>query len=164
MIITLDSTSELSLDQRDSTAKAVASDLGKRLVQVDKADFLTQPLGDGAVYCPELRTLAILSVAHPGTPEERLNVLALRFFERGAAYFFLYSPEATIAAAQTDLLSVLQSFTTDDLTVRATEPIRVADIKDDDKKNNPTPVVGGALVIIIAAIVIARKRRARKSK
>jgi hypothetical protein len=161
-ILTVDTSGELTAPQIDSALNGVATDFGKSVREVASDMFLVNPPEDAVSYCPQLRAAAVYSHLDAGTPESRKNVVLRKFYDHGTADFYFYSPDSTFEQGLADMLTVLTSFTTENLTVAAGEPVQVGDGEKGGMSRSLMLVIIGVLMVAVIVIWLLKRRNASK--
>ncbi len=162
MILTFEPTGELDQQQIDSVVEVVTNSFDRKLLNISPDAFITELHTNNIVYDSGNSRLAVTTKLVEDNNLVRMNMLAMQFFDQGIANFYFYSPDSLFEGHLEDFKSIVNSFATGAAVKKSSEPVKVANLKDDDDSGVPVAVWVGAAVAIGAAIITNRKRSRKK--
>lgn len=166
LIITVDTLGVLTDEQVDSVLAAVGEEFNKT-VQLYAGDaeeaYISEQHIDKVAFDTVNNVAAVVTTLWEANVK-RKNVLALKFYDKGVANFYFYSPDSSYGQGLSEFRGVLASFTTD-VTTRATDtqPVKIADLDQDDGPSVAL-IIGAVAVIAIVVIVVVASRRRRQGQ
>lgn len=161
LILTVDTIGQLSDAAIDSVLDGMYDIFGGEIKYQEFPDFVTRLETDAPTYDASNHTAAVISTLTQPDNSIKKSLLVMKFYDRGIANFYFYSPDSTWNENKLKFASVVQSFSTDSLdTSGEQESVKVADIKDKSGESKGIPVaIWGGLIAVLAAIIIARRRK-----
>jgi len=163
VIMTLDTTGELTPQQIDSAVGVVRESFDRELRELPLDSFVGGLTEEIVAYDSTNKILAALSDVSEEGSAPRKNILVQKFYDRGMANFYFYSPDSLLTESLGSLTEMLASFSTD-MTQRATEPVKIADLDSEDSFDSTRNVImwGGLIVILICILMVRVRQRRRK--
>ncbi len=148
LLLTVDTVGRFSRAEIDSTAKDIAASFEIPLVTRPIKTLATDVPVDTAVYDKDQKLTAVLSDYWEAGAIVKKSLLITRFYNRGFATFYFYSPPGEYPKVAPTFQQIVESFT-EDITGGNTEKVKVAHI--DKEKHTGFPVW---LIVVIAAVFI----------
>jgi len=170
LILTIDTVGELNEGQIDSVLNELSRSFGKKVKYFPVSDFVADLKSNTPSYDPETKTVTILNEIMNENQPLKKNLLMLKFYERGIATFYFYSPDSLFEASKSLFEQIAASFSTKNINaLLPKEQLKLADLKDvvqkensDKKSKNFYLYFGVALVLIILVVIRRLKRRPMK--
>lgn len=155
VIITVEPVGELSRRQQDSVAAELSG---------------VNPKWD--------RAAGLVTVANDDPTSPKSTFFALKFYNKGIAQFYFFTPDSTFARYRPVFENILASFSTENIDAKLPrEQVKLADpgkVKDavgsgsgdtsSSRRFLPFGVTGGGVVIIIILLMVARRKRRARTK
>ena len=162
VILTLDTNGALTQTQIDSAVGVVRESMDRPLVNLPLDSFPTGLTLNMVAYDTAHQILAAMSdVTDEGTAPRR-NILVQKFYDRGMANFYFYSPDSLLSESLTSFTNMLASFSTDMSTVEK-KPVKIADLDARKSSNSDRLVIlFVGLAVILVGIIIVRARQRKK--
>jgi hypothetical protein len=170
LILTLDTVGELTRTQIDSVLNHMSKTFGRDVKYYPVADFLSDMKSNAPNYDADTRLITVLSdIVAQGKVTKKLMHMT-KFYERGLATFYFYSPDSLFDQSKHLFKDIVQSFSTEDIEAAAGhQEVRVADIDseeatEDNGDEDSLPIVTyiAPIVVIMIIIFAARKKRGKK--
>ncbi len=170
MILTVDTVGELTQTQIDSVLNHMSKTFGRDIKYYPVADFLSDMKSNAPSYDADTRLITVLSdIVSQGKVTKKLMHMT-KFYERGLATFYFYSPNSLFDQSKHLFKDIVQSFSTEDIEAAASqEEVRVADIDSEettedkgDEDSLPIVTYLAPIVAIMIIIFAARKKRGKK--
>jgi len=172
LILTVDTVGELSRAQIDSVLSLMSATFGEDIKYYPVADFLSDMKSNAPSYDAEKKLITVVNDIMLKDEVTKKLMHMTRFYERGMATFYFYSPDSLFDRSTALFSEIVQSLSTENIEAAAgAGTTRVADI-DPDEESKSTDDDGSLpvmtyivpiLVIMITIFAVARKRR-RKSE
>jgi hypothetical protein len=119
------------------------------------------------------RAAGLVTVANEDPTSPKSSYFALKFFDKGIAQFYFFTPDSTFARYRPVFDEILATFSTENIDTKLPrEQVKLADPKkieqaaragseDDTSRRSLLPfgVTGGSVVIIIILLMVARRKR-----
>jgi hypothetical protein len=169
LILTVDTVAELTKEKKDSILNEFGRSFAKKFKYAPVRDYLVNLKSNNPNYDREMQIASVLNdVKQSGEPFKK-NLLMLKFYEKGVARFFFYSPDSVFESSKGIFEQMINSFSTENLDAAfSREDVKVADIEvesssdSDAEVGNIIPVaVVAALVVVLIALI--RRKRARQN-
>lgn len=162
VIMTLDTNGGLSQSQIDSAVSVVSESFDRPKVEIPLDSFPTGLTLKDVAYDPDRQILAAMSDVTDEGSAPRKNILVQKFYDRGMANFYFYSPDSLLSESMTALTTMLASFSTD-LTQVEKKPVKIADIDARrDSKTTRYIILFVGLAVILIGIIAVRSRQRKK--
>ncbi len=165
LILAVDTVGELSTKQIDSVVNDYGNVFGKKVSRLSTAEFFSQMKPKSTNYDPDTKLLALLNDIPSDSGEVRENLWVLKFYDKGIAYFYFYSPASLWPQSTTLFEKIVTSFSTENIEARMPrENLKLAEIESDGGGSGWTwywsaLVIAIVIVIIIIIIAVTRKRK-----
>lgn len=171
LIVTVDTVGQLSKTQIDSVLGVMGATFGKDVKYYPVADFLSDMKSNAPTYDAEKKLATVISDIVRGDKVAKKLMLMTRFYEKGLATFYYYSPDSLFEQSKHVVSEIVQSFSTEDLEAAAGKTeVRVADVDvdhDDDPGSDDgsissstwVPFVG---IVVVLIVIIARRKKSRQ--
>jgi hypothetical protein len=163
VILTLDTTGQMSPVQIDSAVGVIRESFERNLVEMPLDSFAAGLTESMVAYDTSAQILAVLSnvTEEGGTP--RKNLLAQKFYENGTANFYLYSPDSVLAGSLDAFTQMLSSFSTGEIEDDTT-PLKVVDLESRrSSETDPTFILFCGLAVILIGLILVRVRQRKKN-
>jgi hypothetical protein len=166
--LTVDAVGVLSKEQKDSILNEFGRSFAKRFKYAPMRDYLVNLKSENPNYDREKQIASVLNDVRQNDEAFKKNLLMLKFYEKGVARFFCYSPDSVFDASKTIFEQMINSFSTENIDAAfAPEEVKMADIEVESKSDNesrgsdfiPIAVVAALVIVLIAVI---RRKRARQ--
>ena len=123
------------------------------------------------------RETGLVTVASDDPTSPKSSLFALKFYDKGIAQFFFFTPDSTFARYRPAMDQILASFSTENIETKLPrEEVKLADPKKvedaarsgagdgaSDRSLFPFGIAGGGIVVIIILLTVVRKRRRSRS-
>jgi hypothetical protein len=174
LIVTIDTVGQLSETQIDSVLGVMGATFGKNVRYYPVADFLADMKSNAPSYDPEKKLATVVNDIVRRNEVTKKLMLMTKFYEKGLATFYFYSPDSLFEQSKQAVSEIVQSFSTEDLEAAAGRAeVRVADVDvddDDDPKSDDgsispstwVPFVG--IIAVLIAIIAGKRKKARKKQ
>ncbi len=165
LILAVDTAGELSPRQIDSVVNDYGKIFGQKVSRLPTSEFFTQMQPKSANYDSDNKLLALLNEIPGDSGMVRENLWVLKFYGKGIAYFYFYSPASLWPQSETLFEKIVTSFSTDNIEAKMPrEDLKLAEIESDGGGSGWTwywsaLVVAVVIVIIIVIIAATRKRK-----
>ncbi len=171
LILTVDTVGELTQTQIDSVLNQMRETFGRDIKYYPVADFLSDLKSNAPSYDADKKLTTVVSdIIQQGQVTKKLMYMT-KFYERGLATFYFYSPDSLFDQSKDIFKDILQSFSTEDIEAAAgQQEVRVADIDSEETTVNKgdedsLPIVLYIVpisILIVIIIIAARKKRGKK--
>ena len=169
VIVTVDTVGQLSKTQIDSVLSQMRKSFGKDVKYYPVADFLSDLKSNAPNYDADKKLITVVSnIVQQGQVAKKLMHMT-KFYERGLAAFYFYSPDSLFDQSKDIFNDIVQSFSIEDIEAAAgQEEVQVADIDaeeiiEESEDEDSLPIVFYFTPIILFIIyIIARKMRGKK--
>ncbi len=169
LIIYVDTVGPFSDKQIDSTLEKLSETFGEGIKYFPVGDFLTNVVSNEPNYDKDSKLVSIVNDIKSNDGSVKKNLIMMKFYEKGIAYFYFYAPEKSFETAKTTFEKMINSFGSGDVAKAIPkESVKVADIKM-DKSGRPIvsgsripvliPILGVVILLVIIVIIVARKKR-----
>ncbi len=171
MILTVDTVGELSQTQIDSVLKQMRKTFGRDIKYYPVADFLSDLKSNAPSYDANEKLVTVVSDIVQKEQVTKKLMHMTKFYERGLATFYFYSPDSLFDQSKHIFKDIVQSFSTEDIEAAAGhQEVRVADIDaeettEDKGDEDSRPIVLYIVpisILIVIIIIAARKKRGKK--
>lgn len=175
LIVTVDTVGQLSKTQIDSVLGVMGATFGKDVKYYPVADFLSDMKSNAPSYDPDQKLATVVNDIVRGDKVAKKLMLMTKFYEKGLATFYYYSPDSLFEQSKHVVGEIVQSFSTEDLDAAAGKTeVRIADVdvdrNDDDSDSDGNsiwpstwvPYMG--MIIILIAVVARNRKRARQKQ
>ena len=130
MILTVDTVGELKEWQIDSVLIELAGAFGRLVKYNPVSDFLADPEPGIPSYDTVTQTVTILNEI-PEQQALKMNLLVMKFYERGIATFYFYSPDSLFETSKFLFKRIVTSFSTENVEdALPKEQLKVADLEN----------------------------------
>lgn len=171
MILTVDTVGELTQTQIDSVLNQMRKTFGRDIKYYPVADFLSDLKSNAPSYDADNKLVTVVSdIVQQGQATKKLMNM-IKFYERGLATFYFYSPDSLFDQSKDIFKDIVQSFSTEDIEAAAgQQEVRVADIDSEEiieesENGDSLPIVLYIVpisILIVIIIIAARKKRGKK--
>ena len=164
LILTVDTVGELKEWQIDSVLIELVRSFGRRVRHSPTADYLANPEPNLPNYDTLTKTVTILNEVAERQQVLKKNLLMIKFYERGIATFYFYSPDSLFETSKSLFEQIVTSFSTENVEdALPKEQLKVADLEDaegvnedDNKKSKKIYLYIGAALVLLIVILIRR--------
>jgi hypothetical protein len=162
LILTVDTLGALTPEQIDSVVAVTSEEFKHPVKEVSSDAFMTGSCGDSILFDRGNGLLAVETAVQGNEASSRVNLLVMKFYPRGIANFYFYSPETEFAAALTDYRDMVMSFSTENLDqALGRDSVKIAEPKGEREIASKYIFMFAGLVVIILAILVVRAKRAK---
>ncbi len=169
LILIVDTVGVLTKEKKDSILNEFGRSFAKKFKYAPMRDYLVNLESENPNYDREKEIASVLNdIKQMGEPFKK-NLLMLKFYEKGVARFFFYSPDSVFEASKVIFEQMINSFSTENIDAAfAPEEVKVADIKVENKsddaygKSDIIPVAVLVAVIVVLVAVIRRRKIRQK--
>ncbi len=161
LILTVDTVGELKDWQIDSVLIELVRSFGRKVKYNTVADFLTNPEPNVPSYDTLTKTVVILNDVAELSQTFRKNLLMMKFYDRGVATFYFYSPDSLFKASKPLFELIAASLSTKDIDdALPKESLKVADLdsRRGSQQSKKIYLIIGAALVLIVLVVIRRLR------
>lgn len=164
VMLSLDTVGTLSDDQIDSVVVHLAGDFEEKIYHMPTAEFLSEWRPNRPNYDQDSK-IASFCTEVPGQGDHvMMNLIMMRFYEKGIASFFFYAPDTLYDAQVTVFQDIVNSISTDNYKQDAPKnEVEIADIDTDNDSSSAVPIVIWAALGTILIVLIARLRRKKRA-
>ncbi len=170
MILTVDTVGELTRTQIDSVLNLMSKTFGRDVKYYPVADFLSDLKSNAPSYDADKKLITVVSDIVQKEQVTKKLMYMTKFYERGLATFYFYSPDSLFDQSKDIFKDIVQSFSTEDIEAAAGhQEVRVADLDsketaEDKEDEDSLPIVTylAPIVLIMIIIIAARKKRGKK--
>lgn len=169
LILTVDTSGEMSRRERDSVVADLADLFGEHVEYRSVSEFFEQLEVDHPVYDRDRQVFVRLTDVSEEQQGGKLHLYCLRFFDRGTAHFYFFAPDSTFEHYRPQFHNILMSFSTDDVSSKVPkESASLADAKKLRKSDEGSGASGTkiaipiAVFIVIVIVIAARRKRSEK--
>ena len=155
LILTVDTVGELKEWQMDSVLIELAGAFGRLVKYNSISDFLADPEPGVPSYDTLTQTVTILNEI-PEQQALKKNLLVMKFYERGIATFYFYSPDSLFETSKSLFEQIVASFSTENVEdALPKEQLKVADLEREESKKSKKIYlyIGAALVLLIVVLI-----------
>jgi hypothetical protein len=168
--LSVDTIGELTGKRLDSVLAEMQSVFGAWIKYAPGGNTATELKANSPVYDPDRGTVTVVNdVSHPGQ-SPRKNLLIMKFYERGIASFYFYSPDSLFEQSKNTFLKIVESFSTENVEAALPrEQLKVADVSQrkteapasEGRPEGGSTVIwlGVAVVMVMALVTLMRRRR-----
>lgn len=165
-ILDVDTSGYLSDRQIDSVLNVLARTFGERVKYAPVSDLMLNLKSNAPTYDKERKTVAIVNdVSTPDQPPKK-NLLVMKFYERGIASFYFYSPDSLFADSREMFLNVANSLSTENVEAALPkEDLKIVDIASEQNETSRVgtfAALGGAVAVLLIVIAVRRRRQLGK--
>ncbi len=171
LILTVDTVGEMSQIQIDSVLKIMETTFGKDVKYYPVADFLADMKSNEPSYDTDQKLATVINdIVHRDQITKKL-MLVTKFYDRGVANFYFYSPDSLFEQSKDTFRQIVQSFSTENIEAAAGKArVKVANVHtkenndtedDDDSVLSPNMLPFLGLLIVIIVLIARKKKRAR---
>ncbi len=162
LILVVDTVGQLSDGQIDSVLNGLSRSFGEEVKYYPVADFLTDLKSNTPSYDAEAKTVTILNEITEQQQLLKKNLLMMKFYDRGIATFYFYSPDSLFEASKPLFDQIVASLSTENVEdALPKEELKVADLEDaesgdedeNDKSKKIYLYIGAALVLVIVILI-----------
>lgn len=166
LVLTVDTVGDLKEWQIDSVLIELVRSFGKKVQYNKTADYLVDPEPNLPSYDTLTKTVSILNEVNGQGQNLKKNLLMMKFYDRGIATFYFYSPDSTFETSKFLFERIISSFSTENVEAALPkESFKVADLevgesaagRETKKSKNIYLYIGAALVLLI--IILIRRLR-----
>lgn len=163
LILTVDTVGELRDWQIDSVLIELIRSFGSKVRHSPTGDFLANLEPNLPNYDTLTKTVTILNeVAEQQVPKKSL--LMMKFYERGVATFYFYSPDSLFETSKYLFEQIVASLSTENVEdALPKEQLKVADLEDpegvhedENKKSKKIYLYVGAALVLLIVVLIRR--------
>ncbi|HWR84113.1 MAG TPA: hypothetical protein VN285_12500 [Candidatus Deferrimicrobium sp.] len=152
-ILTVDTVGEVSQQQIDSVLGELERTLGASVTFQTVENVLAESNPRTPAYDAQARTAVVLADITEQDQFIKKHVMMMKFFSRGIATFYFYSPESDFEAGKRVFANIVSSFSTENVDqIIPKEQLKVADL---DEPVEPTQSPKRIYLYIGAALVLA---------
>ncbi len=171
LFLNVDTVGELSASDIDSVLSELQEVFGAGIKYAPVGQELTDLKSNSPVYDADKKTVTILNDVVQYDQPLKKNLMVMKFYRRGIASFYFYSPDSTYERSKSVFMSIVESFSTENLEAAvAQEDLKVVDVEGRDiEVHDDTGTTGGnrrsltlLFVVVAAALVIVVAVRRRK--
>lgn len=164
LIITYEIKNELDDGQIDSVLNEISRVFGNDLKYFPAADYLTDLKSNTPVYDKDQKVAFVVNDLTQKDESFKKNLLFYKFYHRGIAKFYFYSPDSLFQESKPIFEKIISSFSGKNIEEALPEEhLKVADIEtpdEDDNSNSSWIPIMCALIVVI--LVVARKKKKQK--
>jgi len=163
LILTVDTVGELKDWQIDSVLIELVRSFGRKVRHSPTADYLANLEPNLPNYDTLTKTVTILNEV---TEQQVLkkSLLMMKFYERGVATFYFYSPDSLFETSKYLFEQIVASLSTENVEdVLPKEQLKVADLEDpegvhedENKKSKKIYLYIGAALVLLIVVLIRR--------
>ncbi|MEA1979415.1 MAG: hypothetical protein U9N54_00375 [candidate division Zixibacteria bacterium] len=165
VIITFEIKQELDENQIDSVLNEMSRIFGSNVKYFPAADYLTDLKSNTPVYDKDQKVAYVINDITQKSESYKKNLLFYKFYHRGVAKFYFYSPDSLFHESKPIFEKIVSSFSSENIEeALPKEDVKIADIetaKEDDSSNSSWIAIFIALIVVI--IVVAKKKKKEKS-
>jgi len=163
LILTVDTIGSLRPEQIDSVVAVTADEFKRPVKEVSSDAILTASCRDSILFDRTSGLLAIETEVPGDSTGPRINLLVVKFYQRGIANFYFYAPSAEFSLGLPGYRQMVTSFSTENLEAAlGRDSVKVAVAKGETGVTRKYLVMFAGLLVIALAILIARVKRTRK--
>jgi hypothetical protein len=171
LILTVDTVGNLTAKQRDSVMADLGGEPGQPPKTMSLDEFFETAQADVPVYDPATNMAAVLSdIRQPAQPVKK-GLLVLKFYDRGIANFYFYSPDSLYDSAAPIFRKILASFSTENLqAAMPKESLKIAssekmksESSEAGKNRTSMIIIWSIAIVLIVAYVVHRKIKSGKT-
>jgi hypothetical protein len=163
LILTVDTIGSLTPEQIDSVVAVTADEFHLPIKEVSPDAFLAASCRDSVVFDRADRVLAVETEVPGGNAGPRINLLVMRFYERGIANFYFYAQSTEFSLGLPDYRQMVTSFSTENLEqALGRDSVRVADADTEGGTNVGKYLLVFVGLLVIVAVILIVTRRAKK--
>lgn len=164
LILTVDTIGELEDKEIDSILGGMYDVFGDDLKYSQAGDLITSFESHDPIYNSETKTASVVSDLIQPDNSTRKSLLVMKFYDRGIANFYFYSPDSTWKANQTKFAAIVESFASGEMeSSLPAQEVKVADIKEELDQDGGIPIaVWAGIVVVIIAITASRLKKKKQ--
>jgi len=162
LILDVDTTGDFSNKQIDSVLDVLAATFDEKVKYAPVSDLMLNLKSNAPTYDEEHRVVTIVNDVSMPDQSPKKNLLVMKFYNRGIASFYFYSPDSLFADSREMFLRVANSLSTENVEAALPkEKIKIVDVASNQDESSPvgTYAALGCSVAVILIIVAARRRR-----
>ncbi len=164
-ILSVEAGDAYSDQQIDSVLNKMSRTFGKGVKYFPVANFMTDMESNSPVYDSASKVITVASDIVEKGQLLKKHVLAMKFFEKGLANFYFYTPDSLFDSSSVVLERGLSSFSYGNVdSMLAPESLEVVDAEEIQDNSDgifgiPVAVFGGLVVVFIVIMTRRKKRR-----
>ncbi|MFZ5981427.1 MAG: hypothetical protein ACOYVF_12440 [Candidatus Zixiibacteriota bacterium] len=164
LILTLELVGDQSNKQVDSVLKDLDSIFNDGKKYFPAGDLSTDLNADVPYYNRDKRTISVMTEITGDDSTVKKNVWVKKFYDKGIANFYFYSPDSTFQTNKALFNDILNTFQTENIeTAAPKEKLELAKIRNEKNSadNVEKSIPYAVLVVIIIVIIIGIKKKKR---
>ncbi len=166
LFLTYDKIGQLSDKQIDSVLATMTKLFGEDLKYFPVANYLTDLKSNAPNYDKEKKIVSVLNDVSQKAESFKKNLLMFKFYNRGIAKFFFYSPDSLFETSKNDFYDMVNTFSDENVDAALPkENVKIADIEtgtdSDDGSSNGSKVAIFVAIAVVLFIVIKKRKKAR---
>lgn len=163
LILTVDTIGSLSPEQIDSVVAVTADEFKLPVKEVSSDALLAASCRDTILFDRVGGVLAVETEVPGDSISTRINLLVVKFYQRGIANFYFYAPVAEFSLGLPVYREMVSSFSTENLEgALGRDSVKVAETKGESGFAGKYLTIFGGLLAIAVVILLARLMRAKK--
>ena len=168
LILTVDTLPDMTSEQKDSILNEFGRSFAKKFKYAPMRDYLVNLQSNNPNYDRETGIASVLNEVRQGDDPFKKNLLMLKFYEKGVARFFFYSPDSVFEANKSTFEQMINSFSTENIDAAfAREDVKVADVdveelSDDESGNSHFLPIAAAVALLVIIVAISRRKKVRQ--
>ncbi len=155
VILKVDTVGQMSRKQIDSVVTGLGQSFGGQVKTVSPEEFLAKPIDNNPEYVPQQQLAAVVSSLSDEEKSVKVSVLGMKFYDRGIANLYFYSPKSQFEQYKPVFKAMLASFSTEN--IEAALPRENVKLASSEKMKENAPDTSaesdGKLWIIVSALV-----------
>jgi len=163
LILTVDTVGNLTPEQIDSVVAVTSNEFKLPVKEVSSDAFLVASCRDSILFDRAGGILSVETEVPGDSTSTRVNLLVVKFYERGIANFYFYAPAAEFSLGLPVYRETVASFSTENLEgALGRDSVKVADVKGETGGAGKYLAIFGGLLAIALVILIVRVRRTKE--
>lgn len=167
LIVTVEKTGELSNQLIDSVLAEYADSFQKGIANMATDEFMADLKSNSPVYDADKKVMTVLNDIYQGQEIVKKNLIMVKFYEKGIASFYFYSPDSLFQSSKVLFEDIFESLSTENLqAAMPSEEVKVADIETDDegrlKDSDSNLFLYLAVAVVICFILLGTYVRLKK--
>ncbi|MCK4631616.1 MAG: hypothetical protein KAT79_00025 [candidate division Zixibacteria bacterium] len=162
LILDVDTAGNFSNEQVDSVLNVLAATFGKKTQYAPVSDLILNLKSNTPTYDAEQRVVTIVNDVNIPDQAPKKNLLIMKFYDRGIASFYFYSPDSLFQNSREMFLRVANSLSTENIEAALPkEELKIVDVASEQEESSSIGIYSalGCSVAVILIIVAARRRR-----